>query len=165
MHLLAQSVWFLPLPVLLDGAGSIWTPGMLRSVQFSSVQLLSHVWHFATPWTAAHQAFLSIRKSWSLFKLMSIELVMPSNHLILCCPLLLPPSIFPSIQVFSNESVLNFRWPEYWSFSFSISPSSPSRLISFRMDWLNLLAVQGTLKSLLQRYSSKASILWHRIVK
>ena len=98
---------------------------------------------------------------WSLLKLMSIESVMPSNHLILCCPLLLPPSIFPSIRVFSNESVLHIRWPKYWSFSFSISPSNEySGLISFRMDWLDLLAVQGTLKSLLQHHSSKASILW-----
>ena len=103
---------------------------------------------FATPWTAAHQASLSITNSWSLLKLMSIELVMPSNHLILCCPLLLPPSINPSIRVFSNESVLRIRWPKYWSFSFSISPSNEHPgLISFRMGWLDLLAVQGTLKS------------------
>ena len=128
--------------------------------QFSSVQLLSHVWHFVTPWTAAHQASLSITSSWSLLKLMSIELVTSSNHLI-CCPLLLPPSILPSNRVFSNESVLHIRWPENWSFSFSISPSSKySGLISFRMDWLDLLAVQGTLKRFLQHYSSKASILW-----
>ena len=127
-----------------------------------SVQLLSRVRLFATPWTAAHQASLSIIKSWSLLKLMSIELVMPSNHLILCCPLLLPPSIFPSIRVFSDESVLRIRWPKYWSFSFSISPANEySGLISLRMDWLDLLAVQGTLKSLLQHHSSKASILWH----
>ena len=127
-----------------------------------SVQLLSRVRLFATPWTAAHQASLSIIKSWSLLKLMSIELVMPSNHLILCCPLLLPPSIFPSIRVFSDESVLRIRWPKYWSFSFSISPANEiPGLISFRMDWLDLLAVQGTLKSLLQHHSSKASILWH----
>ena len=112
-----------------------------------SVQLLSHVQLFATPWTAPRQASLSITNSWSLPKLMSIESVMPSNHLILCRPLLLPPSIFPSIRVFSSESVLRIRWPEYWSFSFSISPSSEySGLISFRMDWLDLLAVQGTLK-------------------
>ena len=130
--------------------------------QFSSVELLGHVQLFATPWTAAHQASLSITNSWSLLKLMSIELVMPSNHLILCCPLLLPPSIFPSIRVFSSESVLCIRWPKYWSFSFSISPSNEySGLIFFRMDWLDLLAVQGTLKSLLQHHSSKASILWH----
>ena len=129
--------------------------------QFSSVQLLSHVRLFETSWTAAQQASLSINKSQSLLKLMSIELVMPSNHLILCRPILLPPSIFPSIRVFSNESVLRIRWPKYWSFSFSISPSNEySGLISFRMDWLNLLAVQGTLKSLLQHYGSKASVLW-----
>ena len=130
-----------------------------RSVQFSSVQLLSHVRLFATPWTAAHQASLSIIDSWSLLKLMSIELVMPSNHLILCCPLLLPPSIFPSIRVFSNESVLHIRRPKYWTFSFSISPTNEHPgLISFRMDWLDLLAVQGTLKSLLQHRCSKGSI-------
>ena len=115
-----------------------------------------------TPWTAACQASLSITNSWSLFKLMSIESVMPSNHLILCHPLLLPPSIFPSIRVFSNESVLCIRWPKYWSFSFNISPSNKySGLISFRMDWLDLLRVQGTLKSLLQHHSSTASILRH----
>ena len=131
-------------------------------VQFSSVQSLSCVQLFATPWTAAHQASLSITNSWSLPKLMSIESVMPSNHLILCHPLLLLPSIFPSIWVFSNESALHIRWPKYWSFSFSITPSSEhSGLISFRMDWLDLLAVQGTLKSLLQHHSSKASILQH----
>ena len=117
----------------------------------SSVQLLSRVRLFATPGTAAHQASLSITNSWSLLKLMSIELVMSSNHLILCHPLLLPPSIFPSIRVFSNESVLHIRWPKYWSFSFSISLSNEYiRLISFRKDLLGLLAVQGTLKSLLQ---------------
>ena len=113
----------------------------------------------ATPWTAAHQASLSITNSQSLLKLMSIESVMPSNHLILCHPLLLPPSIFPNIRVFSNESVLCIRWPKYWSFSFSIGPDDYSGLISFRMDWLDLLAVQGTLKSLLQHHSSKASVL------
>ena len=124
---------------------------------FSSVQLLSHARLFAIPWTTARQASLSITNSWSL--LMSIELVMPSNHLIFCRPLLLPPSVFPSIRVFPNYSVLLFRWPKYWSFSFSISPSNEySGLISFRMDWLFLLAVQGTLKSLLQYHSSKASI-------
>ena len=128
--------------------------------QFSSVQSLSWVRLFATPWTAAHQASLSITNSWSLLKLMSIELVMPSNHLILCQPLLLLPLIFPSISVFSNESVLHIKWPKYWSFSFSISPFNEySGLISFRIDWLDLLAVQGTLKSLLQHHSSKASIL------
>ena len=126
----------------------------------SSVQLLSPVQFFVTPWTAAGQASLSNTNFWSLFKLMSIELVMPSNHLILCCPLLLPPSIFPCIRVFSNESVLLIRWLKYWSFSFSISPSNEySGLLSFRMDCLDLLAVQGTLKSLLQHHSSKASIL------
>ena len=128
-------------------------------VQFSSVQLLSRVQLFTTPWTAARQASLSITNSWSLLKFMSIELVMPSNHLILCHPLLLPPSIFPSIKVFLNESV-HIRWPKYWRFSFSISSSNEHLgLISFRMDWLDLLAVQGTLKSLLQHYSSKASVL------
>ena len=127
--------------------------------KFSSVQSLSHVRLFATPWTAACQASLSITNSWSLLKLTSVELVMPSSHHILCRPLLLP-SIFPSIRVFSNESVLHIRWPKYWSFSLSISPSSEySGLISFRMDWLDILAVQGTLKSLLQHHSSKASIL------
>ena len=130
------------------------------SVQFL-VQLLSCVWLFATPWTIAHQASLSITNSQSLLKLMSIELVMLSNHLILCRPLLLLPLIFPSIRVFYNESVLPIRWPKYWSFSFSISPSNEySGLISFRIDWFDLLAVQGTLKSLLQHHSSKASILW-----
>ena len=114
----------------------------------------------ATPWTAAHQASLSFTISWSLVKLMSIKSVMPSNRLILCHPLLLLPSAFPSIRVFSSESVLCIKWPNYWNFSFSISPSNEySRLISFRMDWLDLLAVQGTLKSLLQHHSSKASIL------
>ena len=125
----------------------------------SSVQSLSRVQLFANPWTAARQASLSITQSWSLLKLMSIESVMPSNHLILCRHLLLLPSIFPSIKVFSNESVLHIRWPKYWSFSFSITPSNEySGLISFRMDWVDLLAVQGTLKSLLQHHSSKASI-------
>ena len=131
----------------------------MSSVQFSSVQSLSCVQLFATPWTAACQASLSITNSWSLLKLMRIESVMTSNHLILCRPLL-PPSIFPSIRVFSNESVFRIRWPKYWSFSFNISPSNEHPgLISFRMDWLDLLAVQGTLKSLLQHHSSKASIL------
>ena len=127
-----------------------------------SVQSLSCVWLFATPWTAALQASLSITSSQSLLKLMCIESVMPFNHLILCRSLLLPPSIFPSIRVFSNESVLRIRWPKHWSFSFSISLSNEySGLISFRMDWFDVLAVQGTLKSLLQYHSSKASILWH----
>ena len=129
----------------------------LSPVQFSSVQLCPK---FATPWTAACQASPSITNSCSLLKLMSIMSVMPSNHLTLCCPLLLLPSVFPSIKVFSNELVLYIRWWAYWSFSFSISPSNEySGLISFRMDWLDLLAVQGTLKSLLQQHSSKASIL------
>ena len=135
---------------------------MLSAMDWSkpSVQLFSHVRLFATPWSAARQASLSITNSWGLLKLMSIESVMPSNHLILCHPLLLTPSIFLNIRVFSNESVLRIRWPKYWSFSFSISPSSEySRLISFRMDWLDLLSVQGTLKSLLQHHNSKASIL------
>ena len=126
----------------------------------SSIQLLSHVRLFATPWVAARQASLSITNSWSLLKLMSIESVMPSNHFILCHPLFLLPSIFPSIRVFSNESALHIRWPKYWSFSFNISPSNEySGLISFRMDWLELLTVQGTIKSLLQHHSSKTSIL------
>ena len=128
--------------------------------KFSLVQSLSCVWLFATPWTTARQASLSITNSRSSPKPMSIESVMTSNHLILCHPLLLWPSIFPSIRVFSNESALHIRWPKYWSFSFSISPSSEySGLISFRVDWLDLLAVQGTLKSLLQHHSSKTSIL------
>ena len=134
-------------------------------VQFQSVsqsvQSLSHVWLFATPWNTACQASLSITNSLSLPKIMSIELVMPSNHLILCHPLLLLPSIFPSIRIFSNESAFHIRWPKYWSFSFKISPSNEHPgLISFRMDWLDLFAIQGTLKSLLQHHSSKASILW-----
>ena len=125
-----------------------------------SVQSLSRAPLFATPWNAAHQASLSITNSQSLLKLMSVESVMPSDHLILCHPLLLPPSIFPTIRVFSNESALYNRWPKYWSFSFSISPSNEySGLISFRLDLLDLLAVHGTLKSLLQHHSSKASIL------
>ena len=131
-----------------------------ESVQFSSIQSLSRVQLFATPWTTVRQAFLSIANSRSLLRLMSIESVMPSNHLILCCPLLHPSSIFPSIRVFSNESVLWIRWPKYWSFSFNISPFNEySGLNSFRMDLLDLLAVQGTPKSLLQHHSSKASIL------
>ena len=129
-------------------------------IVFSSVQSLSRVRLFETLWTAAHQASLSITNYWSLPKPMSIELVMPSSHLILCHPLLLLPSVFPSIRVFSNESALCIRWPKYWSFSFNISPSSEHPGLIFRMDWLDLLAVQGTLKSLLQHHSSKASILW-----
>ena len=128
--------------------------------RFSSLQLLSHLRLFVTPWTTVCQAFLSITNSWSLHKLMSIESVMPSNRLILCRPLLLRLSTFPSIRVFSNESALRIRWPKYWSFSFSISPSNEhSELISFRMGWLDLLAVQGTLKSLIQYHSSKAPVL------
>ena len=129
---------------------------------FSSVQSLSHVRLFVTPWTATRQACLSITNSRSLPKLMPIESVMPSSHLILCCPLLFLPSIFPSIRVFSNESALHIRWPKYWSFSFNISPSiEHPELTSFRRDWLDLLAVQGILKSLLQHHSSKASVLQH----
>ena len=132
----------------------------IPSVQ--SVQSLSHVWLFATPWIAARQASLSITSSWSPPEPMSIESVMPTSHLILCCPLLLLPPIPPSIRVFSNKSTLHIRWPKYWSFSFSISLSNEHpELISFRMDWLDLLAVQGTLKSLLQHNSSKASIFRH----
>ena len=131
----------------------------LIPLSVSSVQLLSCVQFFATPWTAARQVSPSITNSQSLPKLVSIELVMPSNHLILCRPLLLPPSIIPSIRVFSNESALHIRWPKYWSFSFSISPSNEHSGLIFRMDWLDLLVVQGTLKSLLQHKSSKASIL------
>ena len=132
-----------------------WQMGSLplASPVYSSVQLLS-----VTPWTVAHQVSLSITNPWSLVKLMSITSVMPSNHLILCCPLLLLSSIFPSIRVFSNESVLHIRWPKYWSFAFSPS-NEYSGLISFKMDWLDLLAVQGTIKSLLQHHSSKASVL------
>ena len=148
-------------------AGGFFTaepPGKLvhtHSVQFSSVQSLSHVWLIATPWISARQASLSITNSRSLLKLMPIESVIPSSHLLLCHPLLLLPPIPPSIRVFSSESTLHMRWPKYWSFSFIISPSNEHpRLISFRMDWLDLLAVQGTLKSLLQCHSSKASVLW-----
>ena len=132
----------------------------MYSVWFTSVQSFSRVWLFVTQWTAAHQASLFITNSWSLLKLMSIESVMPSNHLILCYPLLLLLSNFPSIRVFSNKWALLIRWPKYWSFSFSISPCNEhSGLISFRMNWLDLLAVQGTLKSLLQHHNSKPSIL------
>ena len=139
--------------IFTGGWGKVW-------VRFSSVQSLSRVRLFATPWTAALQAFLSITSSWSLPKLMSIESVIPSNHLIFCHPLLLVPSIFPNIRVFSNESALHISWPKYWSFSFSISPSNEySGLISFRMDWFGILVVQRTLESLLQHHSSKASIL------
>ena len=139
---------------------TIWaTSEVLPCLQLSSVQSLSHVQLFVTPWIAACQASLSITNSWSLLKLMSIESVMPFSHLILCRPLLLLPPIPPSIRVFSNESTLCIRWPKYWSFSFSVSPSNEQPgLISFTMDWLDLFAVQGTLKSLLQHHSSKASI-------
>ena len=138
----------------------MYTWNWYNIVSLSSVQLLRHVWFFVTPQTAARQASLSIINSWSLLRLMSIEVVMLSSHLILCHLLLLPPSIFPSIRVFENVSVLHIRWPKYWSFSFNISPSNEhSGLVSFRMDCLDLLAVQGTLKSLLQHHSSKASVL------
>ena len=134
---------------------------MIWHMVISLFQLLSHVWLFVTPWTAAHLASLSITNSQNLLKFMSIELVMPSNHLILCHPLLLLPSVFPSIRVFSSDSVLHIRWPKYWSFSFSINPSNEhSGLISFRVAWFDLPAVHGTYKSLLQHHSSKASILW-----
>ena len=135
---------------------------IMLCIQFSSVQSLSRVQLFATPWITARQGSLSITNSWSLPKLMSNESVMPSNHLIFCCPILLLPSIFPNIRVFLNESTLRMRWPKYWSFSFNISLSNEHPgLISFRMDWMDLLAVQGTLKSLLQHHSSKVSILRH----
>ena len=153
-----SKLWFLLLKIW-RGPHRPYSPNNLAN-QFSSVQSLSRVWLFVIPCTAACQVSLSVTNSQSLLKLMSIVLVMPSNHLILWSPLLLPPSIFPSNKVFSNESVLCIRWPKYWSFSFSISPPNEhSGLISFRMDWLDLLAVQGTLKSFLQRHSSKASIL------
>ena len=135
---------------------------MYQPQQFNLVQSFGHDQLFVTPWAVACQASLFITNSWSILKLMSIQSVMPSNHLILCCPLLLLPSIFPSIRVFSNESALCIMWPKYWSFSFSISPSNEySGLISFRTDWLDPLAVQGILKSLLQHHSSKTSILLH----
>ena len=138
------------------------TLSLAQTTLRSSDQSLSCVRLFGTQWIAARQASLSIKNSWSSPRLMSIESVMPSSHLILCHPLLLLPTIPPSIRVFSNESALRMRWPKYWSFSFSIFPSKEiPGLISFRMDWLDLLAVQGTLKSLLQHHSSKASILWH----
>ena len=139
-----------------------WYVKMFQIYSVSSVQSVSHVQLFATPWTAAPQASLSITNSWSLLKLKSINSVMPSNHFTLCHPLLLLPSIFPSIRVFSHGSVLRIRWPEYWSFSFNISPSNEySGLISFRINWFDLLAVQGALNSLLQHCSTKASILQH----
>ena len=137
-----------------------WSIFILPGSSFSSVQLLSHVWLFATPWITARQAFLSITSSWSSLRLTSFKSVMPSSHLILCRPLFLLFPIPPRIRVFSSESTLHMRWPKFWSFSFSIIPSKEMPgLISFRMDWLDLLAVQGTLKSLLQHHSSKASIL------
>ena len=140
----------------------IWLQKGQGIYEISSVQSLSHVRLFETLWIAAHQASLSFTNSRSLLKFMSVESVMPSSHLILCCPLLLLPSIFPSIRVFSSEPILHIRWPKYCSFSFNINPSNEHPgLISFRMDWLDLLAVQGTLKSLLQHHSSKASILWN----
>ena len=143
------------------GLGNV-NQGKFSSVQFSSVQSLSHVWLCATPWITTCQASLSITISRSSLRFTFIEAVIPSSHLILGHPLLLPPSVFPSMRVFSNEPVLHIRWPKYWSFSFSISPSNEySGLISFRMDWLDLLAVQETFKSLLQHHSSKASILQH----
>ena len=142
----------------MDGSG--WRV-LTKSGPLDSVQSFSRVQLFATPRIAAHQAYLSIIKTWSSLRLASIESVMPSSHLILCLPLLLLPPIPPSIRVFSNESTLRMRWPKYWSFNFTISPSNEySGLISFRMDWLDLLAVQGTLNSLLQHHSSKAPILW-----
>ena len=163
---LKKSYFFFPsqsqngMPYEKESKGLEMALGWRDSVQFGSIQLLSHVRLFATPWTTAGQTSLSITNPWSPPKPMSIELVMPSSHLILCCPLLLLPSIFPSIRVFSNELALHIRWPKYWSFSFNISPSNEyPGLISFRMDWLDLLAVQGTLRSLLQHHSSKASSL------
>ena len=159
MHILFRAGVHVPLEV---SRPRLWRHGSIRSSLgsvFAVVHSVRYFHPFVTPWTAACQASLSFSISQSWLKLMSIELVMPSNHLILCHPLLLPPSIFPSIRVSSSESALHIRWPKYWSFSFSISPSNEHPgLISFRMDWLNLLAVQGTLKSLLQHHSSKASI-------
>ena len=156
-------LWLALSTSLLAHMTQAWSLGrhsLFGFYQFSSVQSLSRVWLFMTPLTTEGQAFLSITNSWSLPKLMSIELVMPSNHLILCHPLLLLPSIFPSIMVFSNESALHIRWSKYWSFRFNISPANKhSGLTFFWMDWLDLLEVQGTLKSLLQHHRSKASIL------
>ena len=147
---ICQFCIFISSPSLLQICDMSFGKGSKTLYHFSSVPLLSHDWLFATPWTTAHQASLSITNSWSLPRLMSIKLVMPSNHLILCHPRLLLPSIFPRIRVFSNESALCIRWPKYWSFSFKISPSNEHPgLISFWMDWLDFLAVQGTLKSLL----------------
>ena len=157
LHLSAQ------LKILCVQPSEIQNPPLFRSFfQFSSIQSLSRVWLFATQWTTAHQASLSITNSRNPPKLLSNESVMPSNHLIFCCPLLFLPSVFPSIRVFSNESALCIRWPKYWSFGFNVSASNEQPgLISFRMDWLDLPAVQGTLKSLLHHWNSKASILRH----
>ena len=160
LHLVAQSCLILCDPKNCSLPGSSVHGVSPGKNQFSSVQSLSHTWLFVTPWTAARQASLSFTNSRNLLKLTSIESVMPCNHLILCHPLLLPPSIFPSIRVFSNQSVLHIRWPKYCSFSFNISPSNEySGQISFRIDWLDILEVQGTFKSLLQHHSSKALIL------
>ena len=156
---------YLPNPGIKPGSPALQADSLSLSYQGSPYSYISQfscslLSNSVTPWTAARQVSLSITNSWSLLKLMSIESEMPSNQLVLCHPLLLPPSIFPSVRVFSNESVLRIRWPEYWSFSFSISPSNEySGLISFRIDWLDLLAVQGTLKSFLQHQNSKASVL------
>ena len=159
---ICQFCIFISYPSLLQIYDISFGKGSKILYQFRSVQLLSCDGLFVTPWITACQASLSITNSWSLPKLMSIELVMPSSHLILCHPLLLLPSTFPSIRVFSNESALPIRWPKYWSFSFNITPfKEHPGLISFRMDWLDLLAVQGTPKSLLQHHSSKASIILH----
>ena len=164
LHMAFHNITHLQVGIVLYVYFLAYLSFKLYFVWISSVQLLSHVQLFVTLWTAARQASLSINNSWSLLKLMSIESVMPSNHLILCHSLLLLPSIFPSIRVFSNGSVLCIRWPKYWSFSPSVNIISPSNeyseLISFRIDWFDLLAVQGTPKSLLQHNSSKASILW-----
>ena len=149
------------LPHLISKQPLQWLEWLYSLYKFSSVQSLSWVWLFVTPWTTAHQASLSITNSRSSLKFTSIESVMPSNHLILCRPLLLLPPIPPSIRVFSNESALRIRWTKYWSFSFNISLTNEHPgLISFRIDWLDLLAVQGALKSVLQHHSSKAPILW-----
>ena len=158
-HLTKLNTYSVPGIVLVIGRSLLHNATNIANKSFSSIQLLSRVWLFVTVWTAACQASLFITNSRSLFKLMSIELVMPSNYLILCPHLILAPSILPSIRIFSNGSALRIRWPKYWSFSFIISPSNEHLgLITFRMDWFDLLAVQGTLKSLLQHYSSKASI-------
>ena len=150
----------IPYRINTSRKGKVLQDQILEQSNFVVVQSLNHVRLFATPWTAAHQASLSVTIFWSLLKIMSIESVMPSNYLTLCCPLLLLPSIFPQIRVFPNESTHYIRWPKYWSFSLSISPSNEySGLLSFRVNWFDILAVQETLKSLLQHHSSKASIL------